>query len=97
MFALWKPFWTKMSDIYGRGEIYPVALALTTIGIVISASAKDFATLAAGALIRVMGTTAINSMNNVIMTDFTTTRQRAFGVSFQFWPFLILPWVSGYM
>lgn len=97
VFALMKPFWAKASDIYGRGEIYPVALLLITIGLVTAASATSFAAIAAGTFIRVLGMTAINSMNDVIITDFTTTRQRGFGISFQFWPYIILPWISGYM
>lgn len=97
VFALMKPFWAKISDIYGRAEMYPVALCLLTIGLVASASAKSFAAIAAGTFVRVLGMTAINSINDVIITDFTTTRQRGFGVSFQFWPYIILPWVSGYM
>lgn len=97
VFALMKPFWAKISDIYGRGEMYPIALTFITVGLVVSASARSFSTIAAGTFIRVLGMTAINSINDVIITDFTTTRQRGFGVSFQFWPYIILPWVSGYM
>lgn len=97
VFALMKPFWAKISDIYGRGEMYPIALALITVGLVVSASASSFAAIAAGTFVRVLGMTAINSINDVIITDFTTTRERGFGVSFQFWPYIILPWVSGYM
>ncbi|KAF3765180.1 MFS general substrate transporter, partial [Cryphonectria parasitica EP155] len=97
VFALMKPFWAKTSDIYGRGEMYPVALVFITIGLVVSASARSFPAIAAGTFIRVLGMTAINSMNDVIITDFTTTRQRGFGVSFQFWPYIIMPWISGYV
>lgn len=97
VFALSKPFWAKTSDIYGRGEMYPVALVLITVGLVTSASATNFAAISAGTFIRVLGMTCINSINDVIITDFTTTRQRGFGISFQFWPYIVLPWVSGYM
>lgn len=97
IFALLKPFWAKSSDIYGRGEMYPVALTLITVGLVTCASASSFAALAAGTFIRILGMTCINSMNDVIITDFTTTRQRGFGISFQFWPYIVLPWVSGYI
>lgn len=97
IFALLKPFWAKTSDIYGRGEMYPAALLLITIGLVTSASATSFAAIAAGTFVRILGMTCINSMNDVIIIDFTTTRQRGLGVSFQFWPYIILPWVSGYM
>lgn len=97
VFALSKPFWAKSSDIYGRGEIYPVALALLIVGLVTAASATSFGVLATGTFIKVLGMTCINSLNDVIVSDFTTTRQRGFGINFLFWPFLVLPWVSGSM
>lgn len=67
VFALMKPFWAKISDIYGRGIMYPVALVFVSIGLVVSAAAKNFASIAAGIFIRVMGMTGINSMNDVII------------------------------
>ena len=96
-FSLMKPFWAKTSDIYGRGEMYPMALIFVIVGLVTAASAKSFAAMAAGTFIRVVGMTAVNSMNNTIVADLTTTRQRGFGISFQFWPYIILPWVSSYI
>lgn len=77
--------------------MYPIALCFITTGLIVAASAKNFASVAAGTFIKVLGMTVINSINDVIVTDFTTTRERGFGVSIQFWPYLILPWITGYI
>ncbi|KAJ9139362.1 Major facilitator superfamily domain-containing protein [Pleurostoma richardsiae] len=96
-FSLVKPVYAKTSDIVGRGLIYPFATVVTCVGLIIAASANGFSAFAAGTILRVLGITALNSMNTIVIADITTTRQRGFGVTFQFFPYLILPWVSSYI
>ncbi|KAH8597142.1 hypothetical protein B0O99DRAFT_508405 [Bisporella sp. PMI_857] len=96
-FSLMKPLWAKLSDIFGRAEIYPAAMTMIIVGLVTAASASNFNAFAAGTVLRVMGITALNSLNTIVIADLTTTRQRGFGVNFQFFPYLILPWVSSYI
>ncbi|KAH6717063.1 hypothetical protein BKA61DRAFT_671526 [Leptodontidium sp. MPI-SDFR-AT-0119] len=79
------------SDPYGRAAIYPVALGFVTIGLVLAASAKGFGQFSLGTVLRVWGITALNTLNTAVIADITTTRQRRFGVKFQFFPYLILP------
>ncbi len=59
-----------------------------------AASASGFSAFAAGTVLRMMGLTGINTMSTIIIADTTSARQRGFGVNFQFFPFLVLPWVS---
>lgn len=47
-FSLMKPFWAKASDIFGRGEMYPVATIFITLGLAVAASAKSFQAFAIG-------------------------------------------------
>lgn len=96
-FSLMKPIWAKASDIFGRGEMYPISAILVVIGLVVAASAANFSAFAAGTVLRVIGLTCLNSMNTIVVADLTTTRQRGFGVNFQFFPYLVLPWVSAYI
>lgn len=93
-FSLTKPIWAKMSDIFGRGEMYPVATLFVVIGYILAASANGFSAFAAGTILRAVGLTGINSINTIIIADTTTARQRGFGVNFQFFPYLVLPWVA---
>ncbi|CAK7226562.1 hypothetical protein SBRCBS47491_006273 [Sporothrix bragantina] len=93
-FSLTKPIWAKLSDIFGRGEMYPVATLFVVIGYILAASANGFSAFAAGTILRAVGLTGINSLNTIIIADTTTARQRGFGVNFQFFPYLVLPWVA---
>ncbi|CAK7274514.1 hypothetical protein SEPCBS57363_006205 [Sporothrix epigloea] len=93
-FSLTKPVWAKFSDIFGRGEMYPVATVFVVVGYILAASANGFSAFAAGTILRAVGLTGINSLNTIIIADTTTARQRGFGVNFQFFPYLILPWVA---
>ena len=93
-FSLTKPVWAKFSDIFGRGEMYPVATLFVVIGYILAASANGFSAFAAGTILRAVGLTGINSLNTIIIADTTTARQRGFGVNFQFFPYLVLPWVA---
>lgn len=86
-----KPIWAKSSDLYGRAAIYPVALGFVTLGLVLAASAKGFGQFSLGTVLRVWGITALNTLNTTVIADITTTRQRGFGVNFQFFPYLVLP------
>ncbi|EXJ96328.1 hypothetical protein A1O1_01454 [Capronia coronata CBS 617.96] len=96
-FSLLKPVWSKMSDVWGRGTMYPVALVLALVGMIVAASAKSFEAFAAGTVLRVVGITAFNSLNTIVISDLTSTRLRGFGVNIQFFPTLVLPWCISYM
>lgn len=77
--------------------MYPAAAVFTTIGLVVAASSQNFYAFAIGTVLRIVGITCVNTMNTVVIVDLTSTRQRGFGVNVQFWPYLILPWVSAYI
>ncbi|KAH8892390.1 MFS general substrate transporter [Thozetella sp. PMI_491] len=96
-FSLLKPVWAKMSDVWGRGPMYPLALIFALVGMAVAASAQGFNAFAAGTIIRIVGTTAFNSLNTIIISDFTSTRARGFGVNFQWFPAIILPWCVSYL
>ena len=49
-----KPVWEKLSDIGGRGEMYPAAALIITIGFVVAASAKSLQAFAVGTILRVI-------------------------------------------
>lgn len=91
VFSLSKPVWAKCSDIWGRGEIYPFALFFVSIGLVLAATSKGFGQFAVGYILTYAGRTALNTLNTIVIADLTSTRQRGFGVNFQFFPYLIMP------
>jgi MFS family permease len=93
-FALLKPIWAKFSDIFGRGEMYPIATIFLILGESLAAGSKSFSAFAVGNIFRVIGTTALNTMNTIVIADLTSTRERGFGVNFQWFPSLIIPWCA---
>lgn len=93
-FSLTKPIWAKLSDIFGRGEMYPVCTLFVVVGYILASAGNGFSAFAAGTILRAVGLTGINSINTIIIADTTTSRQRGFGVNFQFFPYLVLPWVA---
>ncbi|KAH9207757.1 hypothetical protein DL95DRAFT_527740 [Leptodontidium sp. 2 PMI_412] len=85
------------SDRYGRAAIYPVALGFVALRLALAVSAKRFRQFSLGTVLRVWGITALNTLNTTVIADITTTRQRGFGVNFQFFTYLILPWVLAFI
>ncbi|EPE05642.1 siderochrome-iron transporter [Ophiostoma piceae UAMH 11346] len=93
-FSLTKPIWAKLSDIFGRGPMYPAATLFVILGYILASTGQNIGAFAVGTVFRCIGLTGINSLNTIIIADTTTSRQRGFGVNFQFFPYLVLPWVA---
>lgn len=97
MFSLSKPLWAKGSDLYGRGEIYPFPLVAMSLGLILTATASGFGQYAAGYVFAFCGRSGVNTLNSLVIADLTSTRQRGFGINFQFFPYLIMPVSSTFL
>ncbi|KAI1077738.1 MFS general substrate transporter [Whalleya microplaca] len=97
IFAVAKPPIAKLSNVIGRGETYLITISLYILSYIMMASAKTFNTYAAGCVFYSFGQSGTNLMNDIVVADLTTARYRAFGIGLLFWPFLITPWVAGFI
>ena len=61
------------------------------------ASAKSVNTYAAGFVFYNIGQSGTNIMNDIVISDITTARWRAFAIGLSFFPFLITPWVAAFI
>ncbi|KAI1658577.1 MFS general substrate transporter [Daldinia decipiens] len=97
IFAVAKPPIAKLSNVFGRGGTYLLAISFYILAYIIMASAKTFNTYAAGSILYSLGQSSTNLMNDIVIADLTTARYRAFGIALSFWPFLVTPWVAAFI
>ncbi|GAA5877929.1 hypothetical protein JCM8547_007081, partial [Rhodosporidiobolus lusitaniae] len=85
----------KISDVVGRVEMYAFCVFLYTLGYIITASAQSIYAYAAGASINVLGITSLFLLQNIIIADISSLRNRLFWSIFPSLPGTINVWVSG--
>ncbi|KAI0113097.1 MFS general substrate transporter [Daldinia grandis] len=96
-FAVLKPLVAKLSDVFGRGEMYPVWLLFYIVAAVLCALSPDYESYAAGYMIHMFAQTGVNTMNDVLAADVSTARQRGFAVQLQFLPYVFMPFTSAFV
>ncbi|KAJ5533561.1 siderochrome-iron transporter [Penicillium frequentans] len=97
LFAVIKPPIAKLSNVMGRGETYMMTISLYVLSYILMASAKTLNTYAAGYVLYVMGQSGTNIMNDIVISDISNARWRGFAIGISFTPFLVTPWVSGFI
>ncbi|KAM0787422.1 hypothetical protein ACM66B_003504 [Microbotryomycetes sp. NB124-2] len=96
MQAVSQPPIAGMADVWGRLEAYSVCLFLYALGYVVVASAQSVYAYAAGASINVVGITGLFLLQNIIIGDISSLRNRLFWSIFPSIPVqTINVWVSG--
>lgn len=94
VFAAAKPPIAKLANVLGRGPTYALSIACYCLSYVLMAASRRFGTYAAGTVLYSVGQSGTNLLNDIVIADITTARQRALGIGLSFWPFLITPWTS---
>lgn len=89
------PTGAKISDVFGRLELFLVALLFHVLGNIVCASANNLATLSGGVVLYTIGYAMIQIMLEVLIADVTTIRSRVFWSFLPAVPFIINTWVSG--
>ncbi|KAJ6016789.1 major facilitator superfamily domain-containing protein [Penicillium sp. IBT 35674x] len=97
LFAVIKPPIAKLSNVMGRGETYMMTISLYVLSYILMASARTLNTYAAGYVLYVMGQSGTNIMNDIVISDISNARWRGFAIGISFTPFLVTPWVSGFI
>jgi MFS family permease len=92
-FSVLKPLIAKLSDVVGRGELYPVCLLLYILGNALGAASPTYQAYAAAYILHIFAQTGVNTLNDILASDISTARQRGFAVQLQFLPYLFMPYV----
>ncbi|KIW17014.1 hypothetical protein PV08_04205 [Exophiala spinifera] len=97
VFAVAKPPIAKISNVVGRAEAYLFCIVCYLLGYILCASSSSFGVYAGGFIFANLGMTGANILNDIIIADVTSMRSRAFAIGISFFPFLITPWISGFI
>lgn len=97
IFAAVKPPLAKLSNVIGRGQAYMLTISLYVLSYILMASATSIGAYAAGSVLYTMGQSGTNLMNDILISDITTARWRAFGIAVSFTPFLVTPWCAAFI
>lgn len=97
VFAVVKLPIAKLSNIVGRGYTLAVTVSLYTISYILMASAPGIGSYTAGSILYRVGQSGTNVMTTVIISDITSPRQRGLAIGVSYFPYLITPWVSGFI
>ncbi|KAI1102895.1 MFS general substrate transporter [Jackrogersella minutella] len=96
-FAVLKPLVAKLSDVFGRGETYPVWVLFYVVAAIVCAKAANYESYATGYMIHIIAQTGVNTLNNILAADVSTARQRGFTISLQFLPYIFMPFTSAFI
>ncbi|KAJ5280917.1 siderochrome-iron transporter [Penicillium angulare] len=97
LFAVIKPPIAKLSNVMGRGQTYMMTISLYVLSYILMASAKSLNAYAAGYILYVMGQSGTNIMNDIVIADLSNARWRGFAIGVSFAPYLLTPWISGFI
>lgn len=97
VFAIVKPPIAKLSNVIGRGQTYLITISFYILAYILMASASSFNTYAAGTIFYAVGQSGTNILNDIVISDITTARWRGFAIGLSFAPFLVTPWVAGFI
>ncbi|KAI5966806.1 uncharacterized protein KGF55_000215 [Candida pseudojiufengensis] len=90
-----QPFYARLSDKYGRLELFLFALVFYSIGLIIQSQAYDINRFAGGAVVYQIGFTGVMVLFQIILSDASTLNYRLCAVFIPALPFIINTWVSG--
>lgn len=89
------PTGAKISDIFGRLELFLVSLLFYVLGNIVCAAANNLSTLSGGVVLYTVGYAMIQVMLEALIADVTTIRSRVFWSFLPAVSFIINTWVSG--
>ncbi|GAA5968899.1 hypothetical protein JCM11641_000771 [Rhodosporidiobolus odoratus] len=93
--AVSQPPIAKIADVGGRVEAYGLCVFLYALGYIVVASAQSIYAYAVGNSIYVLGITGLFLLQNIIISDLSSLRNRLFWSIFPSIPGVINVWISG--
>lgn len=95
MAAASQPTYARLSDIFGRVELFCVSIVFYSMGAIIESQATDVQRFAAGAVFAQLGYSGVSLILEVSLADMSTLNWRLFASFIPALPFIINTWVSG--
>lgn len=93
--AVCQPIYARLSDVFGRLEIFIVAVVFYIVGTVIESQAYDVQRYAAGSVFYQIGYSGVVLVLLLMMSDFSSLRWRLYYSFVPAYPFIINTWISG--
>lgn len=90
-----QPTYARLSDFFGRLELFIVSIVLYVVGTVIMSQAFDVQRFAGGAVLYQLGYSGVQLILEVSLADMSTLNWRLFASFIPALPFIINTWVSG--
>ncbi|KAJ8126464.1 hypothetical protein O1611_g7173 [Lasiodiplodia mahajangana] len=87
----------KLSNIIGRGYTLAITVSFYTISYILMASSSSIGAYAVGMVLYKIGQSGTNVMTTVLISDITSLRWRGLAIGASYFPYLITPWVSGFI
>ncbi|KAG5419072.1 ARN1 [Candida metapsilosis] len=90
-----QPVYARLSDVFGRLELFIVAVLFYVVGTIIECQSPTINAYVAGAVLYQIGYSGVLIVLLFIMSDFSTLRWRVFFTICPALPFIINTWISG--
>lgn len=90
-----QPVYARLSDVFGRLEIFIVSIGFYVIGTIIESQAHDVQRYAGGSILYQIGYTGVILVLVFILSDFSSLKWRLLYTLCPTFPFIINTWVSG--
>lgn len=95
MAAASQPTYARLSDIFGRVELFVISIVFYSVGAIIESQATDVQRFAAGAVFAQLGYSGVSLIIEISLADMSTLNWRLFASFIPALPFIINTWVSG--
>ncbi|KAG7666429.1 ARN1 [[Candida] subhashii] len=93
--AACQPVYARLSDVFGRLEIFIVSILFYVVGTIIESQATNVQKYAAGSVLYQIGYTGVILIVMCILADFSSLKWRLFYLFVPTFPFIINTWISG--
>lgn len=90
-----QPVYARLSDVFGRLELFIASMIFYVMGTIIESQATDVQKFAAGSIFYQLGYTGAILVVSFILADFSSLRWRLFFSATTSFPFIINTWISG--
>ncbi|KAK6463556.1 ferrichrome-type siderophore transporter [Scheffersomyces coipomensis] len=90
-----QPVYARLSDVFGRMELFIVSVVFYVVGTIIESQATDVQKYAGGAILYQIGYSGVILVLLLILSDFSSLRWRLFFTFVPTFPFIINTWISG--
>ncbi|ODV95102.1 hypothetical protein PACTADRAFT_43097 [Pachysolen tannophilus NRRL Y-2460] len=90
-----QPAYARLSDVFGRLQLFIVSILFYSIGTIIQSQSYDVQRYAGGSVLYEIGYTGVILILLLILSDFSSLKWRLFFTFVPSFPFIINTWISG--